>query len=120
MIDGGVPKIFGMQLIKSIIRQEKLTAAIEELSKIVPGMTVTEVRGHGRQGGHQTIYRGVEYTLTLLPKIMIEIVIDDNKVDDVVKVLNETARTGEIGDGRIFVVPVEAAYHIRTGFMDMD
>jgi nitrogen regulatory protein PII len=109
-----------MKLIKAIIRQEKLSETVEELSKIVPGLTIAEVRGHGRQGGHVTIYRGIEYAFTLLPKTMIEIVIEDNKVDDVVTVLNNTARTGEIGDGRIFVSPIEAAYHIRTGFMDMD
>jgi nitrogen regulatory protein PII len=108
-----------MKLIKCVIRQEKLTEVIDGLSPIVPGMTVSEVHGHGRQGGHQTVYRGIEYTVTLLPKIMIEIVIDDNKVDDVVKVLGEKARTGEIGDGRIFIGPVEESYHVRTGFMDL-
>ena len=108
-----------MKLIKCIIRQEKLTQAIEHLSSIVPGMTVSEVRGHGRQGGHQTIYRGIEYNLTLLPKVMIEIAIDDNKVEDVVKVIGDVARTGEIGDGRIFISPIEEVYHVRTGFMDL-
>jgi nitrogen regulatory protein PII len=108
-----------MKLVKCIIRLEKLPQVIEELSPIVPGMTVSEVRGHGRQGGHQTIYRGVEYNLTLVPKVMIEIAIDDNKVDDVVKVIGETARTGEIGDGRIFISPIEQVYHVRTGFMDL-
>jgi nitrogen regulatory protein P-II 2 len=109
-----------MRLIKCIIRHEKLSQVVQELSAVVPGLTVSEVRGHGRQGGHSTVYRGIEYKLTLLPKIMIEIAIDDNKVDDVVKLLAETARTGEIGDGRIFVTPIESAYHIRTGFMDLD
>src|SRR5215475_6387057 len=108
-----------MKLIKCIIRQEKLTQLIEELSSVVPGMTVSEVRGHGRQGGHQTVYRGVEYNLTLLPKVMIEIAIDDNKVDDIVKIIGEKARTGEIGDGRIFIFPIEETYHVRTGFMDL-
>src|SRR5215467_7912350 len=96
-----------MKLIKCIIRQEKLTQVIEQLSLIVPGMTISEVRGHGRQSGHHTTYRGVEYHLTLLPKVMVEIAIDDNKVDDVVKVIGETARTGEIGDGRVFISPIE-------------
>jgi nitrogen regulatory protein PII len=109
-----------MKLIKCIIRQEKLTEIVDQLSKIVPGLTVSEVRGHGRQGGHQTTYRGIEYNVTLLPKVMVEIAIDDNKADDVVKVVTETARTGEIGDGRIFIVPLEGAYHIRTGFMDLE
>lgn len=107
-----------MKLVKAIIRQEKLSEAVEELSKIVGGLTVIEVRGHGRQSGHSIVYRGVEYNLTLLPKTMIEIVTEDNKVDDVVNVLIASARIGEIGDGRIFVVPVDEAYHVRTGFMD--
>jgi len=107
-----------MKLIECIIRQEKLSDVVDKLSTIVPGMTVSEVRGHGRQGGHSAVYRGVEYHLTLLPKVMIEIVTDDNKVDDVIKVLSETARTGEIGDGRIFVLDIAESYHIRTGFMD--
>jgi len=108
-----------MKFVKCIIRQEKLTEVMQQLSNLVPGMTVSEVRGHGRQGGHQTIYHGVEYNVTLLPKVMIEIAIDDNKVDDVVRIVSQTARTGEIGDGRIFVVPIEETYHVRTGFMDL-
>jgi nitrogen regulatory protein P-II 1 len=107
-----------MKLIECIIRQEKLSDVVDKLSTIVPGMTVSEVRGHGRQGGHSAVYRGVEYHLTLLPKVMIEIATEDNKVDDVIKILSETARTGEIGDGRIFVLDIAESYHIRTGFMD--
>src|SRR5262245_2324326 len=107
-----------MKLIKCIIRQEKLSDVVTALTSIVPGMTVSDVRGHGRQRGHKAVYRGVEYNLTLLPKVMVEIVIDDNKVDDVVDVLGKTARTGEIGDGRIFISAVEESYHVRTGFMD--
>jgi len=107
-----------MKLIKCIIRQEKLSDVVTALASIVPGMTVSDVRGHGRQRGHKAVYRGVEYNLTLLPKVMVEIVIDDNKVDDVVTVLATTARTGEIGDGRIFITAVEESYHVRTGFMD--
>ena len=109
-----------MKLIQCIVRQERLPDLVQELSKIVPGMTVSDVRGHGRQGGHQIVYRGVEYSVELLPKAMVEIVIDNNRVDDVVKIVNQVARTGEIGDGRIFIVPVEEAYHVRTGFMDLD
>ena len=108
-----------MKLIKCIIRQEKLTEIVEQLSAIVPGLTVSEVRGHGRQRGHHTFYRGVEYEVALLPKVVIEIIIDDSRVDDVISLVANSARTGEIGDGRIFVVPVEEAYHIRTGFMDI-
>ena len=108
-----------MKLIQCIIRPEKLNDIVAKLVPMIPGMTVSEVRGHGRQGGHPTVYRGVEYHLTLLPKVMIEIAVEDNRADDIVKLLTETARTGEIGDGRIFVVDVEAAYHVRTGFMDL-
>jgi nitrogen regulatory protein PII len=83
-------------------------------------LTVSEGRGHGRQKGHSVIYRGLEYQVSLIPKIVIEIVTEDNKVDDVIKVVAEKARTGNIGDGRIFVLPVEENYHVRTGFMDRD
>ena len=107
-----------MKLIKCIIRQEKLADVLEKLSPIIPGLTVSEVRGHGRQGGHTAVYRGVEYTVSLLPKIMIEIVLDDNNVEDVARIVREVAQTGEIGDGRIFILPVEEVYHVRTGFMD--
>ena len=107
-----------MKLIQCIIRQEKLNDVVEKLMSVTPGMTVSEVRGRGRQKGHPAVYRGVEYQLTLLPKVKIEILADDNKVDDLIRILYETARTGEIGDGRIFVLPVEQTYHVRTGFMD--
>jgi nitrogen regulatory protein PII len=107
-----------MKLLKCIIRPEKLNDVVGALASIVPGMTVSDVRGHGRQRGHKSVYRGIEYNITLLPKVMIEIVIEDNKVDDVLNVLTKHARTGEIGDGRIFISPVEESYHIRTGFMD--
>jgi nitrogen regulatory protein P-II 1 len=109
-----------MKLIQCIIRQEKLNETVEKLTPLASGLTVSEVRGHGRQGGHQAVYRGVEYQLTLRPKVMIEIVTEDNKVDDVIRIISETARTGEIGDGRIFVLPVHEIYHVRTGFMDLD
>ncbi len=109
-----------MKLIKCIIRQEKLAGVVHKLMHCVPGMTVTEVRGYGRQKGHSTVYRGIEYQVTLLPKTMIEILVDDYRVDDVIKLVVETARTGDIGDGRIFVLPVEQSFHIRTGFMDLD
>ena len=109
-----------MKLLKCIIRIEKLPEVVSELSKLVSGMTVSEVRGHGHQKGHSVTFRGVEYEVALLPKVMIEVVTDDNKVDDVVKTVVETAGTGNIGDGRIFIHEVEEAYHVRTGFMDLD
>jgi nitrogen regulatory protein P-II 1 len=109
-----------MQLIKAIIRPNKLEDVKDALSKMsVSGMTVTEVRGHGRQKGHRAVYRGTEYAVTLLPKIMIELVIDEHLVDDAIKTIIETARTGEIGDGRVFVLPVETGYNIRTGERDV-
>ena len=108
-----------MKLIKCIIRPNKVDdvrAALEKAS--ISGMTVTEVRGHGRQKGHKAIYRGREYEVNLLPKTMIEIVIADHLVDDVLRLVMETARTGDIGDGRIFVLPVEDGHNIRTGERD--
>jgi len=107
-----------MKLIQCVIRQEKLNEIVDKLVTVTSGLTVFDVRGHGRQKGRAAVYRGVEYQLALLPKVMIEIIADDNQVDELVKILTETARTGEIGDGRIFVLPVEETYHIRTGFMD--
>ena len=109
-----------MKLLKCIIQPQKLDDVVEKLESIVAGMTVSEVRGFGRQKGHSLAYRGVEYHESLLPKAMIDIVTDDNRVDDVVKLVIETAKTGGIGDGRIFVLPVEENYHVRTGFMDLD
>jgi nitrogen regulatory protein P-II 1 len=109
-----------MKLIKAVIRPNKLEAVKDALSKInVAGMTVVEVRGHGRQKGQRAVYRGTEYSITLLPKIMVELVIDDRLVDDCIKTIIETGRTGEIGDGRVFVLPCEAGYNIRTGERDV-
>ena len=108
-----------MKLIKSIIRPNKVDDVREALERIgVPGMTVTEVRGHGRQKGHTAIYRGKEYNVNLLPKVEIEVVVEDQVVDGVVAAIVAAARTGEIGDGRIFVLPVEHSYNIRTGERD--
>ena len=110
-----------MKLVKCIIRPNKVEEVREALSQVnVSGMTVTEVRGHGRQKGHKAIYRGREYSVTLLPKMMIDLVLPDDQVDEVLKVVIDTARTGEIGDGRIFVLPVEDGYNIRTGEKDVN
>jgi nitrogen regulatory protein P-II 1 len=109
-----------MKLIKTIIRPNKLEEVRDALTKLnIAGMTVTEVRGHGRQKGHKAVYRGTEYNVTLLPKIMIELVILDEVADEVIKTIIETARTGEIGDGRVFVIPVDQGYNIRTGERDV-
>lgn len=109
-----------MKLIKSIVRPNMVDRIKDALAKInVSGMTVTEVRGHGRQKGHPAVYRGREYEVSLLPKMQIELVVPDNMADDVIKTIISAARTGEIGDGRVFVLPVEQSYNIRTGEMDM-
>lgn len=110
-----------MKLIKSIVRPNRVDEVRDALDKLnVPGMTVTDVRGHGRQKGHTAIYRGQEYEVTLIPKVELEIVVADALVDDVVRAITAAARTGEIGDGRIFVQPVDRAFKIRTGEMDSD
>ena len=105
-----------MKLIKAIVRPNKVDDVREALGRVsLPGMTVTEVRGHGKQKGHTAVYRGKEYNVSLLPKMEIEVVVADEVVDQVVKAIIEAARTGEIGDGRVFVIPVEQSYRIRTG-----
>ena len=109
-----------MKLIKAIIRPNKVDDIKEALDKLhVSGMTVTEVRGHGRQKGHTAVYRGKEYNVSLLPKMMIEVVVGDELLDAAVEAIVGAARTGEIGDGRGFVIPVDHAYHIRTGERDV-
>ena len=108
-----------MKLIKSIVRPNKVDEVKDALTKIgIGGMTVTEVRGHGKQKGHTAIYRGKEYNVSLLPKMQVEIVVEDSIVDDAIKAIIQSARTGEIGDGRVFVLPVEQTYKIRTGEKD--
>jgi nitrogen regulatory protein PII len=105
-----------MKLIKSIVRPNKVDDVRNALEKLqISGMTVTEVRGHGKQKGHTAIYRGQEYNVSLLPKMEIEVVVSEAIVDAAVKAIAEAARTGEIGDGRIFVIPVGESYKIRTG-----
>jgi nitrogen regulatory protein PII len=109
-----------MKLVKSIVRPDKVDEVREALEKLkLAGMTVTDVRGHGRQKGHTAVYRGKEYSVTLLPKVEIEVVVPDNVVDEVIQAVIKAARTGEIGDGRVFVLPVEQGYNIRTGERDM-
>ena len=105
-----------MKLIKAIVRPNKVDDVKDALGAVgLPGMTVTEVRGHGKQKGHTAIYRGKEYDVSLLPKMEIEVVVPDNLVDEAVAAIITAARTGEIGDGRVFVIPVEQSYRIRTG-----
>ncbi len=110
-----------MKLIKSIIRPNKVEDVRDALEKLsISGLTVSDVRGHGRQKGHTAVYRGKEYSVTLLPKVEIEVVVPDDVVDDAIKAIATAARTGEIGDGRVFVLPVEQGYNIRTGERDIN
>lgn len=109
-----------MKLIKCIIRPNKVDEVREALEKSsVAGMTITEVRGHGRQRGHKAVYRGREYDMSLLPKTMVEIAVTDELVDDVIAVVMKTARTGDIGDGRIWVLSIEEGYNIRTAAREL-
>ena len=105
-----------MKKIEAIIKPFKLDDVKQALSEIgIMGMTVTEVKGHGRQKGHKEIYRGAEYQVDFLPKTKIEIIVEQSMVDSVVKKILESARTGKIGDGKIFVMPVEEVIRVRTG-----
>lgn len=105
-----------MKLLKCVIQPHKLEQVKDALNNIgIKGMTVSEVKGYGRQRGHKEIYRGLEYNIFFLPKIEIEVVLEDNLVDEAVKVVLENARTGHIGDGKIFILEVANAIRIRTG-----
>lgn len=104
-----------MKLIKAIIKPFKLEEVKEALSDIgIEGMTVTEVKGFGRQKGHTEIYRGSEYTVDFLPKVMIDVAVADDVATKTVETIVKAAKTGKIGDGKVFVVPVEEAIRIRT------
>ncbi|PHY06571.1 MAG: transcriptional regulator [Alcaligenaceae bacterium] len=104
-----------MKQVTTIIKPFKLDEVREALAEVgVNGLTVTEVKGFGRQKGHTELYRGAEYVVDFLPKIRIEMVIPDSMVDDVIEAIVKAARTGKIGDGKIFVMPVEQAVRIRT------
>ena len=105
-----------MKKIQAIIKPFKLDDAKQALAEIdVVGMTVSEVKGFGRQKRHSELYRGAEYVVDFLPKVQLEVVVPDDLVEKVTLALSEAARTGSIGDGKIFVIPVEAAVRIRTG-----
>ena len=108
-----------MKLVTAIIKPFKLDEVREALSQLgVQGITVTEVKGFGRQKGHTELYRGAEYVVDFLPKVMIEVVVGDGDVDRCVEAIVKAARTGKIGDGKIFVTPVERVVRIRTGEED--
>ena len=105
-----------MKLVTAIIKPFKLDDVRESLSEIgVQGITVTEVKGFGRQKGHTELYRGAEYVVDFLPKVKIEVAIDDAQLDRVIEAISKAANTGKIGDGKIFVVNLEQAIRIRTG-----
>lgn len=110
-----------MKFVIAVIKPFKLDEVREALTRIgIHGMTVTEVKGYGRQKGHTEIYRGAEYQVNFLPKLRLEIAIASEQLDQVIEVIATTARTGQIGDGKIFVMPVERAMRIRTGETDVD
>ena len=105
-----------MKKVEAIIKPFKLDDVKDALHDAgVSGMTVTEVKGFGRQKGHTELYRGAEYVIDFLPKVKIEVVVEDNLVENVVEAISEAARTGRIGDGKIFVSPIDEAVRIRTG-----
>jgi len=105
-----------MKKIEAVIKPFKLDDVKEALNELgVVGMTVTEVRGFGRQKGHTELYRGSEYTIDFLPKVKVEVVVPENLVEKVVAVICSAAKTGSIGDGKVFVLPMDEAIRIRTG-----
>ena len=104
-----------MKKIEAIIKPYKLDEIKQELSEIdLNGMTVTEVKGYGRQKGHTELYRGAEYNIDFLPKVKIEIVLTDEKLEDAIRIIQKVANTGKIGDGKIFIYEIERAIRIRT------
>jgi nitrogen regulatory protein P-II 1 len=110
-----------MKKIEAIIKPFKLDDVKIALNGIgIKGMTITEVKGYGRQKGHTEIYRGAEYVVDFLPKIKMEIIVDADQVDQVIETVVEAARTGKIGDGKIFVLPVEQIVRVRTGETDRE
>jgi nitrogen regulatory protein PII len=105
-----------MKMVEAIIKPFKLDEVKDALTKIgIQGMTVSEVKGFGRQKGHTELYRGAEYTVDFLPKVKIEILASEDKAREIVEVISRAARTGKIGDGKIFVTPAEEVIRIRTG-----
>jgi nitrogen regulatory protein PII len=105
-----------MKLIVAIIQPHRLDAVREALTGIgIDGMTVSEVRGYGRQKGHTEIYRGAEYTISFLPKLKLELAVPDSRAEEAAAAIAQSARTGRIGDGKIFVMDLDAALRVRTG-----
>jgi nitrogen regulatory protein P-II 2 len=116
-----LPSASAMKLVTAIIKPFKLDEVRDALLAVgVHGMTVTEVKGYGRQRGHTELYRGAEYAVNFLPKIRVEVAVADADAGKVVEALGSAAKTGQIGDGKIFVTPIEHALRIRTGETDAD
>ena len=110
-----------MKKVEAVIKPFKLDEVKDALHEVgVSGITVTEAKGFGRQKGHTELYRGAEYVVDFLPKVRIEVVVDDGQVDRIVEAIANAARTGRIGDGKIFVSAIERAIRIRTGETDLD
>ncbi len=110
-----------MKIVMAIIKPFKLDEVRDALTAVgVQGLTVTEVKGYGRQKGHTEIYRGAEYAVSFLPKVKIEVAVPSEQVDKVVEAISSSAKTGQIGDGKIFVIPLDHAVRIRTGESDSD
>jgi nitrogen regulatory protein P-II 2 len=110
-----------MKMVMAIIKPFKLEEVRQALDGLgIEGLTVSEVKGYGRQKGHTEIYRGAEYEVSFIPKIKIELVVPTNAVDKVIEAISSTAKTGQIGDGKIFVSPIEHTVRIRTGENDAD
>src|SRR5690349_24875402 len=105
-----------MKLVTALVKPFKLDDVKESLKELgVPGITVTEARGYGRQRGHTEVYRGAEYTVDLVPKVRIEILVEDDDAEQLIDVVVKAARTGKIGDGKVWAVPVDTAVRVRTG-----
>ncbi|CAN2050602.1 nitrogen regulatory protein PII-1 [Candidatus Magnetomoraceae bacterium gMMP-1] len=105
-----------MKKVEAIIKPFKLDDVKEALNGIgIQGMTISEVKGYGRQKGHKEIYRGAEYDVDFIPKIKIEIIVDADRVEQIINIIQKSANTGKIGDGKIFVIPIEEAVRVRTG-----